>query len=136
MSEQHSRYDDPNFTIIRECRLNDEQSPSASLTDFAHFRSRNKCIVKSVTVHCSSLPSAITTWSLQVMRGSTTIGAKTITSFSVVGDLSATITLVSSNTLLSASETISLELDSTEKGKFDVIWEYQLLPSLTVGTQE
>lgn len=127
-------YDHPNFTVIREDRQNAVQSPSASLTDFAHFRSRNKCIVKAVTVHCKSLPSAITSWSLQVMRtGATgtsthTIGAKTITSFSVVGNLSATITLVSSNTLTSAGAYFSLELDSTEKGKFDVIWEYQLIP--------
>ena len=120
-------YDDPRFMVNRSAHMPAVQSPAASLTDFAHFRSRNKCIVTHVTVHCKSLPSAITTWSLQVMRGATTIGAKTISSFSAVGDLSATITLVSSNTLLSAGESISLELDSTEKGKFDVVWEYQLL---------
>lgn len=124
-------YDNPNFSIIRESRLNAVQSPSASLTDFAHFRCRNKCIVKTVTVHCKSLPSAITTWSLQVMRGASTIAAKTISSFSVVGDLSAIITLTSSNTLNSAGESINLELDSTEKGKFDVIYEYQILPPAT-----
>lgn len=135
MAEKIQKYDDPNFTVIREARLNVVQSPATSLTDFAHFRCRNKCIVRSVTVHCTSLPSAATTWSLQVMRGSSTIGAKTVTSFSVIGDLSATITLTSSNTLLSASESISLELDTTEKGKFDVIWEYQLLPPVTHGTQ-
>lgn len=128
----HTKYDDPNFTIIREARMASVQSPSASLTDFAAFRCRNKCIVKTVTVHCKSLPSAITTWSLQVMRGAITIAAKTISSFSVVEDLSAIITLVSSNTLTSAGESISLELDSTEKGKFDVIWEYQLLPPATL----
>ena len=123
------RYDHPNFTVVRERAFNKAQSPSASLTDFAHFRSRNKCIVTAVTVHCLSLPSAITTWSLQVMRGATTIGAYTVTSFSAVGDLSATITLSSSNTLTSAGMSISLELDSTEKGKFDVLWEYRILPS-------
>ena len=57
-----------------------------------------------------------------------TIAAKTIASFSVVGDLSAVITLVSSNTLPTLGAYFSLELDSTEKGKFDVVWEYQLLP--------
>lgn len=125
-------YDNPNFTITRQVNMPAVQSPSASLTDFAHFRCRNKCVVKAVTVHCKSLPSAITTWSLQVMRGATTIGAYTVTSFSAVGDLSATITLTSSNTLLSAGESISLELDSTEKGKFDVVWEYTLLPEATM----
>lgn len=127
------KYDDPNFTVIREARLTNNQSPAASLTDFAVFRCRNKCIVKTVTVHCSSLPSAATTFSLQVMRGASTIAAKTISSFSVVGDLSAIFTLVSSNTLTSLGESISLELDSTEKGKFNVIYEYQLLPPASYG---
>lgn len=127
-------YDHPNFIIVREDRMLAVQSPSASLTDFALFRSRNKCIVTAVTVHCQSLPSAATSWSLQVMRtGATgtsthTIGAKAITSFSVVGDLSATITLNSSNTLTSSGAYCSLELDTTEKGKFNVVWEYQFLP--------
>lgn len=135
MSDLKSEYNDPCFTVIREARMQAVQSPAASLTDFALFRCRNKCIVKTVIVHCKSLPSAITTWSLQVMRGASTIAAKTITSFSVVGDLSAIITLTSSNTLTSVGESISLELDTTEKGKFDVIYEYQLLPTATYGTQ-
>lgn len=128
------RYDHPNFTITREAHLAAVQAPDASLTDFAHFRSRNKCIVTAVTVHCKSLPSALTTWSLQVMRSNITgtsthtIAAKTLTSFSVVGDLSAVITLTSSNTLPSLGAFFSLEMDSTEKGKFDVVWEYRFLP--------
>ena len=127
-------YDHPNFTIIRDARLFLIQSPSASLTDFGHFRSRNKCIVKAVTLHCRSLPSAITSFSIQVMRtGATgtsthTIAAKTVTSFSVVGDLPGTITLTSSNTLTSIGAYMSIELDGTEKGKFDILWEYQLIP--------
>jgi len=126
--KQVESYDNPNFTIVREARMYGAQSPAASLTDFAVFRCRSKCIVKTISVHCRSLPSAITTFSLQVMRGASTIAAKTVTSFSVVGDLSAIFTLNSSNTLTSLGESISLELDSTEKGKFDVIYEYQLLP--------
>ena len=123
------RYDHPSFTVVRERAFSKVQSPSASLTDFAHFRSRNKCIVSAVTVHCLSLPSAATTWSINVMRGATTIGTYAVTSFSVVGDLSATITLASLNTLTSAGMSVSLELDTTEKGKFDVLWEYRILPS-------
>ncbi len=128
-------YDDPNLLIVREARMNQVQSPSASLTDFAVFRCRNKCIVKTVCVHCTSLPSAITTWSLQIMRGTSTIATKTITAFSVVGDLSAIITLISSNTLTSLGEYFGVELDSTEKGKFNVIWEYQILPGATYANQ-
>lgn len=134
MSKDLTQYDDPNFTIIREQRFVAVQSPSASLTDFAVFRCRNKCIVKTVVVHCRSLPSAATSFSLQVMRGaSSTIAAKSITSFSVVGDMSAIITLTSSNTLTSAGEYFGIELDGTEKGKFDVIYEYQLLPPASYG---
>lgn len=122
-----TRYDHPHFTIVREAHLKAVQSPAASLTDFADFRCRNKCIVKSVTIHCASLPSAITTFTVMAMRSTTTMNKYTQSSFSVVGDMSITMTLVSANTLLSASETVSLQLDSTEKGKFDVIWEYQML---------
>ena len=122
------RYDHPRFTTLREAHMPAVQAPAASLTDFAHFRSKNKCIVTHVLVHCKSLPSAATSWSLQVMRGATTIAAKTISSFSVVGDMSALIPITADNTLLSAGESIALEMDGTEKGKFDVVWEYQMLP--------
>jgi hypothetical protein len=126
------KYDDPNFQIIREQRYIAVQSPSASLSDFAVFRCRNRCIVNTVVVHCASLPSAATTWSLQVMRGASTIAAKTVSSFSVVADLSAVITLTSSNTLETITDSINLELDTTEKGKFHVIYEYQLLPPASI----
>ncbi len=122
------RYDHPNFTISRQAHMAQVQAPSASLTDFARFRTRNKCKVTHVTVHCTSLPSALTSFSVQVMRaGATTIGAKTVTSFSVVGDMSLTITMSSLNTLVSSGNYISLQFDSVEKGKFDVMWEYILL---------
>lgn len=130
--DKHSKYDDPNFTVVREARMIACQSPSASLTDFAEFRCRNKCVVKAVTIHCKSLPSAITTFTILAMRSTTTINKYTQSSFSAVGDMSATITCVSANTLASASQTISLQLDSTEKGKFDVIYEYNLLPPATI----
>lgn len=127
------RYDHPAFLVTQQETMKSVQGPSASLTDFAIFRCRNKCVVTHVTVTCVSLPSAATTWSLQVMRtGATgtsthTIAAKTISSFSVVGDLSAqTITLTSSNTLATIGAYMALEMDTTEKGKFDVIWTYRL----------
>jgi len=122
------RYDHPSFTVVREARLCQVQAPATSLVDFAHFRSRNKCIVTHAIVHCTSLPSAVTTWSINVMRSTSTLKTFAVTSFSVVGDLSAVITIASSNTLLSAGESISLQLDTTEKGKFDVTYEYRLLP--------
>lgn len=123
-------YDHPHFTIVREAHLGVVQAPAASLTDFAHFRCRNKALVTHVIVTCTSLPSAITSFSLQVMRGATTIAAHTVTSFSALGDDidGLIITIPSQGTLVSVGNTVSLELDSTEKGKFDVVWVYRLIP--------
>ena len=127
---QSVAYDHPNFTVVRESHMCAVQGPSASLTDFAHFRCRNKCIVTHVTVTCTSLPSAVTTWSLYVMRdGASTIATKTLTSFSAVGGLSAAvITIASSGTLATIGNFFSLQCDTTEKGKFDVVWQYRFLP--------
>lgn len=127
-------YDHPTFLVTQQNMLKSQQGPAASLTDFAVFRCRNKCVVTHVTVACVSMTTTgVTTWSLQVMRtGATgtsthTIATKTISSFSGVG-LLGTITLASSNTLTTAGAYFSLEQDSLEKGKFDVIWEYRLIP--------
>ena len=123
-------YAHPHFTVVRESHLNAVQGPAASLTDFAHFRCRNKCVVTHVTVTCTSLPSAITTWSLYVMRDDTsTIATKILTSFSNVSGLSAAvITIAAEGTLVSVGNCVGLKMDSTEKGKFDVIYEYRMLP--------
>jgi len=121
------RHDHPNFTVRQQVNMPAVQGPAASLTDFAHFRSRNKCIVDYIHVQCTSVPSAATSWSLQVMRGTTTIAAHPITSFSVVGSVHI-FTLASLNTLSSIGQCISLEMDGTEKGKFDIMYEYRLLP--------
>tara|TARA_Y100000034_G_scaffold132728_2_gene196405 strand:- start:207 stop:599 length:393 start_codon:yes stop_codon:yes gene_type:complete len=123
------RYDHPAFIIKQQAAFAAVQAPAASLTAFGHFRCRNKCVVTHVVVTCTSLPSAITTFSLQVMRGTSTIAAHTVTSFSALGDdISALIiTLASSGTLESVTDFIALELDSTEKGKFDIVYEYNLL---------
>jgi len=127
-----NEYDDENYTIIREAHLNAVQSPAASLTDFAHFRCRNKCIVTHVTVSMTSLPSSNTAWSLQVMRnGATTLAFHLATSFSVNATVASLqqveFTLTTLNTLVSVGNYISLELDSTEKGKFDVVYQYQYI---------
>jgi len=123
----NGRQDHPNFTVIRQVNMCAVQGPSASLTDFAHFRARNKCIVDYIHVQCTSLPSTATSWSLQVMRGATTIAAFTVSSFSAVGSLHI-FTLASLNTLASIGASISLEMDGTERGKWDVMYEYRLVP--------
>jgi len=122
------QYDHPNFTVIREVAL-EGQSPAASLTDFCVFQCRNKCIVRAVTLHCQSLPSAATTFSVELVRnGTSTIASRTQSSFSVVGDMSLIFTLKSQNTLTSAGDSMSIRLDGTEKGKFVAVYEYQWLP--------
>ncbi len=125
------RYDHPNFTVRRQETLNFVTAAQASLTDFAHFRTRNKAVVTHCIVTCRSLPSAATTWSLYVMRdGASTIATKTVTGFSALSGLSAAvITIASSGTLASATNFMSLQMDTTEKGKFDVVWEYVFLPA-------
>ncbi len=49
MSHTIDRYDDANFTILRE-QMMEVTARETSLLDFAHFRSRNKCIVYAFTL--------------------------------------------------------------------------------------
>ena len=123
-------YAHPNFTVRREAHLNAVQGPAASLTDFAHFRCRNKCVVTHVTVTCTSLPSAITTWTLLIMRdGTSTANKVALTGFTSVINLSATVTTIASaGTMATIGNYMSLQTDSTEKGKWDVVYEYRFLP--------
>jgi len=124
-------YDHPHFTIKRQETLNKVTAAQASATDFAHFRTRNKALVTHVIVSCQSLPSAATTWTLRVMRGgATTLVARTVSSFSALGDdlSAAVITIPADGTLNSVGNFISLEMGGTEKGKFDVTYEYRFIP--------
>jgi hypothetical protein len=125
------RYDHPNFTVRRQQYYDNVQAPDTSATDFAIFRTRNKAIVTNCIVTCRSLPSAKTTWSLRVMRGgATTIAMYVLSGFSLVAHLSAVeIAITADNTLASAGNFVSLEMGATDKGKFDVLWEYRFLPS-------
>ena len=60
--------------------------------------------------------------------GGSTVATKTLTSFSNVSGLSAAvITIAADGTLLSIGNYMCLHTDTTEKGKFDVIYEYRLV---------
>lgn len=123
-------YDHPTHTTIQQCCMNVVQG-LAEDTNAGHFRSRNKCVVTHCIVTLTSLPSAGTTFTLMVVRNAaTTIATVTVTGFSVLGDaLSAQIiTLTTLNTLLSATETMSVRTDTVDKGKYDLVWEYRLIP--------
>lgn len=133
MAKTVDRYDDANFTILRQANVPSAQA-GVSLVDFAHFRCRNKCIVHAVNFRIQSAASAAA-GSLVAVRCRNTpsnSSVQTINSYSLVSATSAgslgTITLASLNTLTSISDYIALRLKSNDKGKWDVVYEYQLLP--------
>lgn len=129
MAKTISAYDDPNFTILRESRLGNVQGP-VSLVDFAHFFCRNKVLVRAVHARLQSAAS-LAAGSLVVMRtqggSAQTIQTKALVSATSAGSLSS-ITLSSLNTLTTVTDYISLRLKANDKGKWDVYYEYQLLP--------
>jgi hypothetical protein len=129
MGETIDRYDDANFTLLREERMPSVQA-GVSLVDFAHFMSRNKVIVHAVHVRIASAAS-VAGGSLVAVR-SRSSSAKTINSYSLTSATSAgsqfSITLASLNTITSLNDYIGLRLKSNDKGKWDVTYEYQILP--------
>lgn len=137
MSENISRYDDANFTIIRQANVPGQAQAPVSLTDFAHFQCRNRCIVHAVNFRLKSAAS-VAGGSLVAVRCRNTpsnSSVQTIASYSLISATSAgslgTITLASLNTLESLSDYIAVRLKSNDKGKWDIVYEYQLLPSAT-----
>ena len=123
-------YTHPSYTTIQQCCLNYVQG-GAEDTNVGVFRSRHKCVVTHIIVTLTSLPSAGTTFSMMAIRNAaTTVYTSTASSFSVLGNaLTAEIfTLTTLNTLLSATETMSVRTDTVDKGKFDLVYEYSLLP--------
>lgn len=124
-----SQYDDPNFTVLREQRFCAVQGP-ASATDFAHFRSRNKVLIRSVHVVMRSAASG-TAGSLHFTRSAVTIASKTVSAASV--GYSMVITLTTNNTLATITEVAAIRMTgAADKGKWDVLYEYQILPPMTM----
>ena len=124
-----SKYDDANFKVIREARL-DKCQAGVSLVDFAHFYCRNKVLVRAVHARLHSAAS-VAAGSLVVVRSRTgsaaTIQTKSLLSATSAGSISS-ITLSSLNTLGSINDYIALRLKGNDKGKWDVVYEYQVLP--------
>lgn len=137
MARKVEKYDDPNFKLLREQMMPAVQGP-LSLIDFAHFRSRNKCIVHAIHVRVAS-GASVAGGSMVAVRARNTpsnASVQTINSFSLVSQTSAgsmfTITLASLNTVNSISDHIALRLKTTDLGKYDVTYEYQILPNQTL----
>jgi hypothetical protein len=125
-SGQIGSYDHPFFTMLHERYENAVQGP-ASATDFAHFRSRNKILLRAVHVWLRSNASA-TSGSLHFTRSAVTIASKTVAEASVTGAYSLCITLTTNNTLHTITEFGAIRMTgAADKGKWDVLWEYQVL---------
>jgi len=137
MGYTFSKYDDPNFQIIRQVNIPAQAQAPVSLTDFSHFQCRNRCIVHAVSFRLKSAAS-VAGGSIVAVRCRNTpsnSSVQTINSYSLISATSAgsmgTITLASLNTLESISDYIAVRLKSNDKGKWDIMYEYQLLPSGT-----
>lgn len=129
MAKNIKDYDNPQFSVLREARYAAVQGP-ASTTDFAYFRSRNMVLIKAVHVNMRSAASG-TAGSLHFTRSAVTIASKTVSSASV--NYSAVITLTTNNTLHTISEVGALRMTgAADKGKWDVIYEYQVLSPATI----
>lgn len=125
-------YSHSDYTGLREVLLNKVQGASASITDFAHFASRNKILIRAAHIFVRSTASG-TAGSMHVTRSGVTIASKTMSSLADSGTYHC-ITCTTLNTLSTITEQIALRMSGNEKGKFDVIYEYQVLyPSTFIG---
>lgn len=126
-------YSHSDYTGLREIWLNKVQGAVASVTDFAHFASRNKILVKAVHLFVRSTASN-TAGSMHVTRSGVTIASKTMSSMADSGTYHC-ITCTTLNTLSTITEQIAIRASGNEKGKFDVCYEYQVLyPSTHIGS--
>ena len=138
MARTSNRYDDCNFQLLRESRLNSVQGP-ASTVAFAHFQSRNKSVVRAVHVRLASAASAAggSIHVARLLNGPSNTSLQTLKTMTMVSATSAgtqwSYTLTTNHTLASLSDKIVLvTTGACDKGKFDVTYEYQLLTPLVI----
>jgi hypothetical protein len=116
-------YDDPNYSMVRQvCTAVDDIA--ASTTQFGKFRSRVACVVNAaviVAVSAASVAKVIYT----ILRNSSINTTVTIVSATSSGAYTLT---ALDMTLLSAGDLISVLSDSGG-GEYQVLYEYQILPS-------
>ena len=135
-------YSHPVYTRLNESRMCGLQGP-VSLTDFAHFRSRNTVIVRAVHIKQVSVCSAPSTATNFPSAGTIFVTRSAVTTKTLaVGSLNAggtgasyCITLVSANTLHTITEVMALRLKTLDKGEWDVLWEYDVIyPATKIGS--
>jgi hypothetical protein len=136
-------YSHPKYTVTREHRTGKIQGPLSTI-DFAHFRSRNKTIVRSVNIRMISAASA--TLSLGSCCVTRRLGASTTSSHTIsngtawaasaaMTGTTMTITLSSSNTLTSVKDYMALRLIGFDVGEYAVMWEYDVVyPATKIGS--
>lgn len=125
-------YSHSDYTGLKQAWLNKVQGPAASVTDFAHFSSRNKILIRAAHLFVRSTASN-TAGTMFVTRSGVTIATKTMASMADAGTYHC-ITCTTLNTLSTITELIALRQANNEKGKFDVCYEYQILyPSTLIG---
>jgi hypothetical protein len=135
-------YSHPNYTVTREHRTGRIQGPLSTI-DFAHFRSRNTTIVRSMTLRMISAASAsLSVGSVCVTRrfGNSTLSSHTVSNgtawaaSAAMTGTTVTVTLSSSNTLTSISDYMAIRLIGLDVGEYDVLWEYDVVyPGTKIG---
>lgn len=126
-------YDHPNNTVRREHYV--PNGFTASATDFAPFRCRQKVLVKAIHIIPKSVGSASDI--LRVVRNGTEVGSITPSANTSAGSFPSTLgtrltlTLTANNTLHSLGDLMTLRHDNTG-GVYDVTYEYHVLYDSTV----
>jgi len=128
---KNKRYDHPHYLITRQQSIFSETS-SVSGVALCHFRTRAKSVVKHVTVRCISAPSVASGQIAILRNNATTLKTHTVSTASLVASAMFNYTLVSSNTLATLTDYINIAFSGTDKGKWEVIYEYQMLPGGTL----
>ncbi len=116
-------YDDPNFTVVRTFTTPVED-PAASTTKLAVFRSRVACVVNGITVIVNSAAS-VAKVAYSVLRNASVNTTFTIASATSAGAYTIAALDI---TLLSAGDVLHVVSDSGG-GEYQIIYEYQVLPS-------
>lgn len=120
-------YDHPHYTVVRQ-QIIEGPGAAASGVDFCVFRCRTKAVVKYVHVKCISAPS-VASGSIEITHTGSNNKVHTVSTASLVAGASYSYTMVSGNTLATITDTYAIQLLGTEKGKWSVLYEYEVLPA-------
>lgn len=128
-------YSHPMYTKLHECLFSNVVVDATS-TNYAHFRSRNKVIVRAVSFALRSVCAA-STGTLAILRSGVTIAHATCSHVHTdSGGFATTITLTSLNTLATITEVMTfMASGGLNQGDWDVLWEYDVVyPATKIGS--